>query len=164
MPPFQGASGGPSGGPIMTLLNQEIDIFYHPLGVRPGTILEVGDIAAFSGQIAPTLPSDVAIKITMPSGSVKVIEGTANKIGYFYKPGSNFLITEPGVYDVNISVTHKGMTSSGLVQPPYPTGGILGPEPKAFQFYAVTDKSDIAKLDPLSFHSSQFYRTQIHIE
>ena len=179
MPPFQGAASGPSGGPIMTLLGKDIDIFYHPLGVRPGTILEVGDLAAFSGQIAPTLPSDISIKITTPSGSVKVIEGTANKIGYFYKPGSNFLITEPGVYDVNILVTHKGMTSSGLVNPPYPSGGILGPEQNTFQFYAVTDKSNIAKLNPLpsvlprstelkftlnnsdGTNSNQFYQTTV---
>ena len=63
MPPFQGAAGGPSGGPIMKLKDKEIDIFYHPQGVRPGTIVEVGDIASFSGQIAPTLASDISITI-----------------------------------------------------------------------------------------------------
>jgi hypothetical protein len=44
-PPFQGASGGPSGGPIMRLKGKDIDIFFHPTGTRPGNILELGDTA-----------------------------------------------------------------------------------------------------------------------
>jgi hypothetical protein len=146
MPPFQGASGGPTGGPLLTLLGEEVDIFFHPMGVRPGSILEVGDIAAFSGQIAPTLPSDVSIKVTTPSNKIKIIEGTANKIGYFYKPSTNFLITEPGIYDVDITVTHRGMTSAGLVEPPYPTGGILSEDVHSYKFYAVTKESTEAEL------------------
>ena len=146
MPPFQGASGGPSGGPLMTLLGEDVDIFFHPMGVRPGSILEVGDTAAFSGQIAPTLPSDVSIRVTTPSNEIKIIQGTANKIGYFYKPNTNFLITEPGIYDVDITVTHRGMTSSGVVEPPYPVGGILGEDVHSYKFYAVTKESAEAEL------------------
>ena len=151
MPPFQGAAGGPSGGPIMTLKGQEIDIFYHPQGVRPGSILEVGDTASFSGQIAPTLPSDVSMKITTPSGIEKTISGKANKVGYFYKPASDFKIDEPGVYDVEVVVTHSGMTSAGQVEPPYPTGGILGGNGKNFKFYAVTKESKTASLKAPGF-------------
>ena len=146
MPPFQGASGGPSGGALLTLLGKEVDIFFHPMGVRPGSILEVGDTAAFSGQIAPTLPSDVSIRVTTPSNEIKIIQGTANKIGYFYKPNTNFLITEPGIYDVDITVTHRGMTSSGVVEPPYPVGGILGEDVHSYKFYAVTKESAEAEL------------------
>ena len=146
MPPFQGASGGPTGGPLLTLLGKEVDIFFHPMGVRPGSVLEVGDMAAFSGQIAPTLPSDVSIRVTTPSNEIKTIEGTANKIGYFYEPNTNFLITEPGIYDVNITVTHKGMTSSGAVEQPYPVGGILSEDVHSYQFYAVTKESTEAEL------------------
>ncbi|MDA8617201.1 hypothetical protein N9M23_02880 [Gammaproteobacteria bacterium] len=146
MPPFQGASGGPTGGPLLTLLGKEVDIFFHPMGVRPGSILEVGDTAAFSGQIAPTLPSEVSIRVTTPSNETKIIEGTASKIGYFYEPNTNFLITEPGIYDVDITVTHKGMTSSGFVEPPYPVGGILGEDVHSYQFYAVTRESAEAEL------------------
>jgi len=146
MPPFQGASGGPTGGPLLTLLGEEVDIFFHPLGVRPGSILEVGDTAAFAGQIAPTLPSEVSIRVTTPSNETKIIEGTANKIGYFYEPNTSFLITEPGIYDVDITVTHKGMTSSGFVEPPYPVGGILGEDIHSYQFYAVTRESTEAEL------------------
>ena len=146
MPPFQGASGGPTGGPLLTLLGKEVDIFFHPMGVRPGSILEVGDTAAFSGQIAPTLPSEVSIRVTTPLNETKIIEGTANKIGYFYEPNTNFLITEPGTYDVDITVTHKGMTSSGFVEPPYPVGGILSEDVHSYQFYTVTRESTEAEL------------------
>lgn len=146
MPPFQGASAGPSGGPILTLLGRDVDIFYHPLGVRPGSVLEVGDVAAFSGQIAPTLPSEVSLKVVSPSGQTQLIQGIASKIGYFYEPTSNFLIAEAGVYNVEINVTHKGMTSAGMVEAPFPTGGILSPSRNSFQFYAVERVSKTAKL------------------
>ena len=146
MPPFQGASGGPSGGPLMTLLGEEVDIFFHPTGVRPGSILEVGDVAAFAGQVAPTLPSGVSIVVTTPSNESKTIDGTANKIGYFYEPETNFEITEPGVYDVDITVTHRGMTSAGLVESPYPVGGILSKDVHSYKFYAVTKESEEAEL------------------
>tara|TARA_B110000967_G_scaffold209744_1_gene267431 strand:- start:841 stop:5004 length:4164 start_codon:yes stop_codon:yes gene_type:complete len=146
MPPFQGAAGGPSGGPLFTLLGEDVDIFFHPMGVRPGSILEVGDIAAFSGQVAPTLASEVLITVTTPSKGTRTIQGTANKIGYFYKPETDFLITEPGVYDVAITVTHKGNTSSGFVEAPFPTGGILSSDIHNFKFYVVTQDSDEAVL------------------
>ena len=35
-PPFQGNGGGPSGGPLFTLKGEEIDLFIHLTGVRPG--------------------------------------------------------------------------------------------------------------------------------
>jgi len=146
MPPFQAAANGPSGGPIMTLKGEEVDIFYHPQGVRPGSILEIGDTASFSGQVAPTLPSDVSIKITTPSGIQKTIGGQANKVGYFYDPALDFKIEEPGVYDVEVLVTHSGMTSAGQVEPPFPSGGILGGNGKSFKFYAVTKESKTAQL------------------
>ena len=146
MPPFQGASAGPSGGPILTLLGRDVDIFYHPLGVRPGSVLEVGDVAAFSGQIAPTLPSEVSLKVVSPSGKIQLIQGTASKVGYFYDPASNFIVAEAGVYNVEITVTHQGMTSAGMVEAPFPTGGILSRSRNSFQFYAVERASKSAKL------------------
>lgn len=145
MPPFQGASGGPSGGPILELFDRDVDIFFHPTGVRPGSVLEVGDYAVFSGQVAPTLASEVSIEITTPSGIVHIVEGVANKVGYFYRPDAAFGISEPGVYSVNISVTHKGLTSAGIVEPPFPTGGILSRDVHNFQFYAVSQSSSEAE-------------------
>ena len=146
MPPFQGAAGGPSGGPIMKLKDKEIDIFYHPQGVRPGTIVEVGDIASFSGQIAPTLASDISMTIISPSGSQNVISGKANKVGYYYDPASDFEIKEAGIYEVYVQVTHQGATSAGNVEAPFPTGGILGGTGDKYYFYAVTKESKTARL------------------
>jgi len=147
MPPFQGASGGPSGGPIFSLFGKEIDIFFHPLGVRPGSILEVGDKAAFSGHVVPNLDSEVSIEVTTPSGLRKYVKGQANKFGYFYLPITNFNVEEPGPYAVNISVTHRGMTSSGAVEAPYPSGGILGEDTNSYQFYVVKSASKEARIE-----------------
>lgn len=173
MPPFQGASGGPSGGPLLQLFDKDIDIFFHPLGVRPGSVLEVGDHAVFSGQVAPTLPSEVSIAVTTPSGDIHIVAGEANKVGYFYQPDAAFVIEEPGVYSVDISVTHKGLTSSGAVEPPFPVGGILSSDVHNFQFYAVSKSSSEAALSeslpsklPIStqlnfaFESAEVNRTQ----
>ena len=86
-PPFQGANGGPSGGPIMTLSGEEIDAFVVPLAVRPGTILETGDTFSFSAHLAPTLPARVDVTVAGPNGFSRTISGRANTIGYFYDPG-----------------------------------------------------------------------------
>ena len=68
-PPFQGANGGPSGGPIMTIAAEEIDAFVVPLAVRPGTILETGDTFSFSAHLAPTLPAKLDVIVTGPAVS-----------------------------------------------------------------------------------------------
>ena len=138
MPPFQGAAGGPSGGPLMTIKGEDIDIFAHPMGVRPGTLLEVGNIVSFSAQIAPTLPSEVEVIITTPSGSTRTIKGVANKVGYFYDPSADFVATEAGVYNAAVTVMHTGMTSAGLVEAPYPQGSVLGADNGSFDFYVAS--------------------------
>ena len=138
MPPFQGAAGGPSGGPLMTIKGEDIDIFAHPMGIRPGTLLEVGDTVSFSAQIAPTLPSEVEVIITTPSGSKRTIKGVASKVGYFYDPSADFVATEAGVYNAAVTVTHTGMTSAGLVEAPYPQGSVLGSENGSFDFYVAS--------------------------
>ncbi len=146
MPPFQGAAGGPSGGPVMKLKDKEIDIFFHPQGVRPGSILEVGDTASFSGQVAPTLASDVNMTIITPSGNRRAISGKANKVGYYYDPTTDFKIEEAGVYEVYVQASHSGATSAGNVEAPFPTGGILGGTGDKYYFYAVTKESKTARL------------------
>jgi len=125
-PPFQGAAGGPSGGPIMTLKGQEIDLFLMPTAVRPGTILEVGYRFVFAGQVGPPLASKVTVRVTSPGGQVRAISGQANSIGYFSDPAGDFVVDEPGVWTVDVEVLHDGMTSAGPVEPPYPTGGRPG--------------------------------------
>lgn len=146
MPPFQGAAGGPSGGPLFNLLGKEIDIFVHPQGVRPGSILQVGDRVIFSAQVAPTLPSRIQVEITAPSGKTYNIDENANKIGYFYNPENDFTINEPGVYSARVIVTHEGLTSAGNVEAPYPTGSVLGATSNTFEFYVVSDNVSPVKL------------------
>ena len=136
-PPFQGAAGGPSGGPIMTLRGQEIDLFLMPTAVRPGTVLEVGDRFVFAGQVGPALASKVAVHVTSPRGRVYQISGQANSIGYFSDPASGLIVDEPGIWTVEVQVLHDGMTSAGPVEPPYPTGGVLGSADGRFQVYVV---------------------------
>jgi hypothetical protein len=137
MPPFQGAAGGPSGGPLLTVKGEPVDLFIEPTGVKPGAILEVGDAFAFAGQVAPPLASWVDVVVISPSDDVYEIHGRANKIGYFYDPAGDFTVDEAGAWTVDVTVIHDGMTSAGPVEPPYPTGGVLGTESGRYQFYVV---------------------------
>ena len=114
-PPFQGAAGGPSGGPLFTVHGREIDMFFLPLGVRPGAILETGDVFRLAGPIMPTLPSLVEYTVTAPDGTASALGGRANAIGYFYDPADDFVLDQPGLWTVNLKVTHDGMTSAGPV-------------------------------------------------
>ncbi len=136
-PPFQGAAGGPNGGPLLTLKGKDIDIFFTPVGVMPGSVLEVGDTFALAGPVWPTLPSLVEATVTAPSGKQHTIKTRANKIGHVHVPSANFVVDEPGVHTVNVRVTHDGMTSAGQVEKPYPTGGVLGTDDGTYVFYVV---------------------------
>jgi hypothetical protein len=147
MPPFQGNGGGPSGGPIMTLKGKEIDLFFHPTGIRPGSILEVGDWASIAGQFGPTLGSHIEVLITPPAGEPFKISGQASKIGYFYDPTQDFRIENPGVYKVKVSAWYTGRTSAGQVQQPYPAGDVLGSRSGEFYFYAVEPNSKPLEVD-----------------
>jgi hypothetical protein len=148
-PPFQGNGGGPSGGPIMKLKGQEIDLFVHPTSLRAGTILQTGEIASFVGFVAPPLPGTIEVLIISPSGQQRTISGRANKVGYFYDPMQDFVVTEPGIWRARVKVTYDGLTSAGPVQAPYPSGDVLGSRQGEFFFYAVTPESpqlDIAEM------------------
>ena len=142
-PPFQGAAGGPNGGPIMVLGEREIDLFILPLAIRPGTILEVGDVFSFSGQVGPPLASNIELTITGPANFLRTISGNANKVGYFYDPDQDFILEAPGKYHVTVSVQHTGMTSAGPVVTPYPTGSILSPTKDGFDIYVVEEDSTL---------------------
>jgi hypothetical protein len=137
-PPFQGASGGPNGGPLLVAGGQEVDMFFHPTGARPGQVFEVGDVVAIAGQVAPTLPSTVTASMTAPDGTVRqAVSGTANPVGYFYMPDASVTLDQPGVWTVQITVRHDGLTSAGMIEPPAPTGGILGVADGRFSFYVL---------------------------
>ncbi len=144
-PPFQGAAGGPTGGPIMTLKGEEIDLFLMPTAIRPGAILEVGDSFVFAGQVGPPLASKVTARVTSPGGEVRTVSGRANSVGYFSDPTGDFMVNEPGIWTVEVEVLHDGLTSAGPVEPPFPTGGVLGGAEGRFQIYVVPKES--GKLD-----------------
>ena len=73
-PPFQGNGGGPSGGPLFTLKGEDIDLFIHLTGVRPGSVLETGNTFALVGAIGPTLPAQVTYTVTAPDGSQTTVQ------------------------------------------------------------------------------------------
>ncbi|MBN1814057.1 MAG: hypothetical protein JXA14_19625 [Anaerolineae bacterium] len=109
--PFRGANGTTiDGGPILTMTVegavQEIDVLFLPKGVRPGDVLEVGDVIAFSGHVGPPLDSLVEVVITSPSGVPHHAVLRANKIGWVYDPGFDFPADEPGRWTVDVQVVH----------------------------------------------------------
>ena len=136
-PPFQGAAGGPSGGPILTLKGEAIDIFVLPTTVHPGAVLELGDRFVFAGQVGPPLASKVSYSVTSPSGERFDGGGQANAIGYYADPGGAFSVDEPGIWTVQVDVLHDGDTSAGGVEAPFPSGGVLGSDDGSYRFFVV---------------------------
>jgi hypothetical protein len=122
-PPYRGAGGGPNGGPLWTRDEQPIDMFFYPTSIRPGDVLQTGDIFTVTGQVAPTLASNVEVRLTSPSDVTTVYRGQANAIGYFYDPTADFVVEEPGVWTVQITVSHDGASSAAEQIPSVqPTG------------------------------------------
>jgi hypothetical protein len=75
---------------------------------------------------------------------VRQFEGTANHAGYFYNPQNDFAANLTGVWKITITVRHEGLTSAGMVQPPYPQGGVLGAVSSTYEVYVVpTDASPL---------------------
>ena len=146
-PPFQGNGGGPSGGPLFTLKGEEIDLFIHLTGVRPGSVLETGNTFALVGAIGPTLPAKVAYTVTDPDGSRRTFRGQANAIGYYYEPEDNFIVDQPGRYTVDLRVTYDGRTSAGQVTEPFPQGDVLGTVRGRFSVYVVSPHSAPLEVD-----------------
>ncbi|HUG38371.1 MAG TPA: hypothetical protein VML54_15540, partial [Candidatus Limnocylindrales bacterium] len=136
-PPFQGNGGGPSGGPIMTLKGRAIDLFAHLTGVRPGSVLEVGDTFSLVAAIGPPLPAVVSYTVTRPSGAPVTFSGRGSRVGYYYRPGDDFTVDQPGLYQVDLQVHFDGVTSAGQVTPPFPTGDVLGTASGRFHVYVV---------------------------
>ena len=146
-PPFQGNGGGPSGGPLFTLKGEEIDLFIHLTGVRPGSVLETGNTFALVGAVGPTLPAKVVYTVTAPDGSRQTFRGQANEIGYYYEPEDNFIVDQPGRYTVDLQVTYDGRTSAGQVTAPFPQGHVLGTAQGRFSVYVVSPHSAPLEVD-----------------
>ena len=151
-PPFQGAAGGPTGGPILTLKGEAIDLFILPTTVHPGAVLEVGDHFVFAGQVGPPLAARVTYSVTSPSGARFGGVGQANAIGYYADPDGGFTVDEPGIWTVQVDVLHDGDTSAGPVEPPFPTGGVLGSDDGSYRFFVVDPAAPTldAGLDPFN--------------
>jgi hypothetical protein len=135
-PPFPGNGGGP----LMTLKGKPIDLFLHPTAVRPGSVLERNQIVSFAGQAAPTLPAKVEIVVTSPSGKTRTLGGQASNIGYL--DAGDFPADEIGVWRAQVRATFDGRISAGQMQPPYPTGDVLGSRDGEFSFYVVKRDSE----------------------
>ena len=146
-PPFQGNGGGPSGGPLFTLKGEDIDLFIHLTGVRPGSVLETGNTFALVGAVGPTLPAKVTYTVTAPDGSRRTFSGQANEIGYYYEPEDNFIVDQPGRYTVDLRVTYDGRTSAGQVTAPFPQGDVLGTAQGRFSVYVVSPHSAPLEVD-----------------
>jgi len=164
MPPFAGPGNGgwtTDGGPILTLKGQDIHMFILPTGVRPGAVLEEGDLFHFSGQLMPTLNSQVAVTVTAPGGAAHLIRGQANKIGYYYDPAESFEVNEPGLWTVDVKIWHDGQIGDGQsvdcdpADPfdpvrPCPSGDVLGSDGGRYVFYvSPTGAPRLAITSPL---------------
>jgi len=144
--PFRGA-GALDGGPILTMTVEgvptPIDMLFLPKAIRPGDVLEVGDAVAFSGHVGPPLDSRVDVTITAPSGAVRTGTWHANKIGWLYDPGFDFVVDEPGRWTVDVFVEHdRAYQPTGLnpAEDPYfsqfNTGTVMGTTGR-YAFYVV---------------------------
>jgi hypothetical protein len=121
---------------------EPVNMFFYPTAVTPGQVLKTGEVLAVAGHIAPTLPSLVDVRITSPAGKVRQFTGKANAIGYYYDPAQDFALDEVGIWMVEIQVRHEGGTSAGQIEPPPPTGGILGAQGGRFQVFALEPQSE----------------------
>ena len=74
----------------LTVFGQEVDMFFVPTGVRPAQVLTQGDMLAIVGQVAPTLPAEVEVTVTSPSGQKTHFADVANAVGYFYSAENDF--------------------------------------------------------------------------
>lgn len=156
-PPFGAATGGPNGGPLLTLDGRPINLFFVPTVTVPGQLLTVGDVLSVAGQVAPTLPSTVAVTVTSPSGAVRQFEAQANAVGYFYVPEQDIVTDEAGVWLVDVRVRHEGQTSAGWVEPPAPQGDILRGLSDRYVVYVVPEA---AELLPLEWRETTIQPTQ----
>ncbi len=112
-------------------------MLFLPKGVRPGDVLEVGDVVSFSGHVGPPLDSRVAVTVTAPSGAVRAAVWRANKIGWVYDPDFDFPAEEPGRWTVDVSVRHdRPYTGNGVKPLSHNTGTVLGTSGQ-YAFYVV---------------------------
>ena len=132
---------------MFTLKGEDIDLFIHLTGVRPGSVLETGNIFTLVGAVGPTLPAKVAYTVAAPDGSRRTFGGQANSIGYYYEPEDNFIMDQPGRYTVDLRVTYGGRTSAGQVTAAFPQRNVLGTAHGRFSVYVVSPHSIPLEVD-----------------
>lgn len=126
----------------LTVFGQEVDMFFVPTGIRPAQVLELGEILAIVGQVAPTLPAEVTVSITSPSGKWTQFTDTANAIGYFYSHENDLPLDEIGIWQIDIDTTYHGETSAGQLEKPFPAGNL------SYQIYVVpSDNSPLGEAE-----------------
>ena len=144
-PPFRGA-GVLDGGPIMTItvggVDTPIDMLFLPKAVRPGDVLEVGDVVAFSGHVGPPLDSRVSVTVTSPSNVVRAASWHANKVGWLYDPTFDLLADEAGRWTVDVYVEHdRPYIGNGATPSSHNTGTVMGTSGR-YEFYVVEPGSE----------------------
>lgn len=146
-PPFRGASGGPNGGPLLTIHGRDYDMFVTPTGVLPGTVCQVGDRFSYSGYAWPTVPAEIRWSVTAPDGETRLFQAEASRVGYFHEPATDFTLTKPGLYAHRVEMTYRGLTSAGPVTKPYPTGDLPGSDTGLSHFVVVDPREPLLDVD-----------------
>ena len=146
-PPFPGASGGPNGGPLLTIHGRDYDMFVTPTGVLPGTVCQVGDRFSYSGYVWPTVPAEVAWSVTGPDEEARSFQTVASRVGYFHDPATDYTLTKPGLYAHRVELTYRGLTSAGPVTKPYPTGDLPGSDSGLSHFVVVDPQEPLLEVE-----------------
>ncbi len=137
-PPFGARTGASESGPLLSVRGVDYEALFYPSGVQPGQALVRGEPIVVVGQAAPTLKSDVHVRITSPSGKVYEFSGQTNAIGYYFDPANIVSADEIGVWQVRITTTPSAVTSVGVVNPPLPQGSVVGSGPsQTFAIYVT---------------------------
>ena len=143
LPPFRDVTGNPAENALLTLADDDpVQMFFHPSGTQPGDVLHMGDPLDIVGQVAPTIPSQVNVAVTAPSGETRQVSGQTNAIGYFYAPSAGVMVDEPGVWQVNVAVRPDNGLASGLSDVLQPVGSVLGAPDNTFSVYVVPSQND----------------------
>jgi hypothetical protein len=141
-PPGRGRDGGGDGGALLTFNGVSYDAAIVPTGLQPGDTMTVGAEFNFTGQIAPTLPAQVRVTYTKPSGETVVVDGTANAFGSYFNPDGRVTADEPGIWSARVELIYAGRTSVGIIALPGVRGGIIGTTDGRFDFYVLPVDSE----------------------
>lgn len=148
-PPGRGRDGGGDGGALLTFNDLDYDAVLVPTSLQPGDVLDTGAPFLFAGQLAPTLPMQVRVTYTKPSGVTVTVEGTANAFGAFYDATHLQVADESGVWSAQVEIIYQRRTSAGVVAAPGLSGGIAGIAEGRFSFYVLPTDSE-----PLPWNSA----------